>query len=133
MNLMRHPVPIGFIYVQLPKERLPSEIWPWLGWKDITSEYAGVFFRAEGGNSSLFGNIQEENSPRMITVQIDSVASGSLESKIDLQADNQMSKAIRTAIYTAGDFRGQLGLRFRVSSGEVRPRNMAIRIWKRVK
>jgi hypothetical protein len=39
----------------------PSDIWPWMTWKDISSSYDGVFFRAEGGASEKFREIQEEN------------------------------------------------------------------------
>lgn len=137
MNLVKNPVPKGFIYVQLPKEKLPSEIWPWLGWEDVTSEYAGVFFRAEGGNSSVFGEVQDENCPRLVNAMYNQRhGDGDLDGyvwNIDLKTDNKQSGAIRTGVYLAGNYNSETGLSFRVSSGEVRPRNMAVRIWKRVK
>jgi hypothetical protein len=37
-------------------------------WKDVTSDYAGLLFRAEGGGSEAFGQVQVENSPRLVEV-----------------------------------------------------------------
>jgi hypothetical protein len=62
-------VPISFIYVQLPSQPAPETLWPMVEWKDVTSDYAGLFFRAEGGGSAAFGSIQYENSPRLIEVK----------------------------------------------------------------
>ena len=45
LSLMKNPVPIGFTYVQLPHEKQPGEIWPWMIWENVTSEYACVFSR----------------------------------------------------------------------------------------
>lgn len=135
MNVVKNPVPRGFIYVQLPKEKLPSDIWPWLGWEDVTAEYAGVFFRAEGGNSSSFGEIQEENSPRLVHAAYNhhNDDEGTYSWNVDIKADNKPTDVVLTGVYVAGRYDSETGLSFRVSSGEVRPRNMAIRIWKRVK
>ncbi len=62
LEVKQNPVPIGFIYVQLPKQKSPTEIWSWMIWKDVTSDYAGLFFRAEGGGSEVFEKIQEDTS-----------------------------------------------------------------------
>ncbi|WP_187149491.1 hypothetical protein, partial [Treponema endosymbiont of Eucomonympha sp.] len=46
-------VPVGFIYFQLPGKKEPAEMF--VGdWENISGAFAGVFFRAEGGNASLF-------------------------------------------------------------------------------
>lgn len=34
----------------------------------MTENYAGRFFRAEGGDSDVFGVIQEDNAPRVTNV-----------------------------------------------------------------
>jgi hypothetical protein len=127
LDVKLNPVPIGFIYVQLPNEKSPTEIWPWMTWKDITSAYAGLFFRAEGGNSVTFGNIQEENSPRLSKVQ--NFNGYERTNSTDIQPGNWSPH-----IYSGGNSNGTLqSLAFFVSSGEVRPRNMAIRVWKRTR
>jgi len=63
IEIKQNPVPIGFIYVQLPYEKSPSEVWPTLQWTDMSANYSGVFFRVDGGGAALFGYIQNENAP----------------------------------------------------------------------
>lgn len=38
-----NPIPIGFIYVQLPRQEEPALIWPNLEWQDISVQYENVF------------------------------------------------------------------------------------------
>src|SRR5699024_6530309 len=45
-SLEENPVPSGFIYVQLSNQPDPRTLWPAVNWKDVTSGYAGHFFRA---------------------------------------------------------------------------------------
>jgi len=100
-------------------------------WKDVTSDYAGIFFRAEGGLSAGFSHIQEENSPRIVQVQ-------NLQHPDQIKEEGLLSLSTgkwSNKIWT-GQFAGHpdnIFLRFNVSDGEVRPRNMAMRIWKRIK
>jgi hypothetical protein len=49
LNTIKNPFPIGFIYVQLPNEKSPTEIWPWMIWNDVSSAYAGVFSELQEG------------------------------------------------------------------------------------
>jgi hypothetical protein len=37
---MKNLVPIGFIYVQWPKKKSLTELWPWMTWSDMSSAYA---------------------------------------------------------------------------------------------
>ena len=46
-------IPIGFIYHQLPSQPTPATLFGGT-WSNISSTYAGLFFRAEGGNASAF-------------------------------------------------------------------------------
>jgi len=128
-NLKQHPVPIGFIYVQLPGQPEPKTLWSTVEWKDVTSDYAGLFFRAEGGGSLAFGQIQDENSPRLTSIN-------GLQRQFDIGLPGQLNiqpGVLSQSIYTGGqDPAGnEVSLKFLVSPGEVRPRNQAIRIWKR--
>lgn len=93
----------------------------------MTNEYAGLFFRVLGGNSELFETIQAESSPRITAVQTawrDSNLYG-----ININPDGLWSE-----IVTSGDYThyGHYGLRFIQSKAEVRPRNTAVRIWKKM-
>ena len=47
---------IGSIYVQYPNELSPDKIWFIASWQNISSNYAGAFFRAAGGNAQGFDN-----------------------------------------------------------------------------
>lgn len=125
MNIIKNPLPVDFIYVQLPDQKSPLDIWPWMEWKDITSSYAGLFFRAYGGGSAGFGQVQEGNAPRLDAVKMEE---GYWVDQMDVAADGQYSGII----HANGDGDNNWGIRFRVSSGEVRPRNTAIKIWQRI-
>lgn len=58
--------PIGEVYVQYPNQKTPNELWGQFStWTEITSDYAGLFFRAEGGNSAAFGTNQAEGLPNL--------------------------------------------------------------------
>src|SRR5699024_11213614 len=70
-NLKQNPVPLGFIYVQLSNQPEPKTMWSAVTWKDVTSEYAGQFFRAEGGGAAPFGQIQGENVPRITDARVE--------------------------------------------------------------
>jgi hypothetical protein len=52
-------VPIGFIYMQLPDQETPANLFGGT-WKNISSSYAGLFFRVEGGNAAAFGTDQSD-------------------------------------------------------------------------
>ena len=68
-NLKKSVISIGFTYVQLPHEKKPSEIWPWMIWEDVSTNYFGVFFRVVGGEAASFGEIQLENTTRIDKVE----------------------------------------------------------------
>lgn len=59
-QIIQDVIPIGFIYTQLPFQKSSEMIWPWAAWQEITSNYSGYFFRAEGGNSEPFGKAQAD-------------------------------------------------------------------------
>ena len=148
-------IPIGFLYTQLPNQQAPNQIWPYLEWTDITSQYAGLFFRAEGGGSAAFGYEQNENSPMIEKVyhvgynlskaQSDMIWNNDqndyekfmYEGHIDMDTETtkilHVAYAPKTIVLPQNDVRGVEGIRFKNRLGEVRPKNKAIRIWKRTK
>jgi hypothetical protein len=129
INLENNPVPIGFIYTQIPGQPEPKKIWPNIDWKDITSEYAGLFFRAEGANSAKFEELQSDSSPRLIAVTSVFRHSDIIGTRMEVKS-GEVSKTIYSGTYGDGN---NYGFKFEVSGGEVRPTNKAIRIWKRIK
>ena len=131
IDLRQHTVPIGFIYVQLPNQPEPTVLCPKMYWSNVTPSYAGLFFRAEGGASEKFnGNVQEGDSPRLISVDVHD------------KNINETSRwvPVTPGVYTRDLFSGHacspsctsVFQNFLVSLAEVRPRNQAIRIWKRI-
>ena len=133
--MKKNILPIGFTYVQLPNEKPPSKIFSGMKWKDVSSDYAGIFFRVEGGNSSAFGQIQEEDSPRLIKSEYDMLSYVDVPSlaryAVDIPANGEPTPFTFIAPNTTPNtfFRQKLT----VSKGEVRPKNMAMRVWRRVK
>lgn len=127
-QVKQESVPLGLIYVQLPKEKPPSEIWSSMTWTDISATYEGVFFRVLGGEAAPFGEIQNENSPRLSQIesihQFWEVGNGVGDIPV-----GSWSKKFFTGV--GGNPKDDFTLKFLVSGGEVRPRNMAVRIWKR--
>lgn len=124
-NLEENPVPVDFIYAQLPGQEEPQKIWPQLSWKDISEDYQGLFFRVVGNGSASFGDVQEDNSPRLVRIKRVE-ASSYLD--VAINADGRPSSPVDADDSTWSD----RALQFTVSAGEVRPRNKAIKIWKRV-
>jgi len=100
-------------------------------WIEITSEYAGLFFRVLGGGSEHFGVMQEENSPKLVEVNSQKIR-GASRYHISINTNNYWSNPIESGA-SVGKDNDWTHLSFKVSSGEVRPRNKAMRIWKRTK
>ncbi len=63
-KLTKNHIPIGFVYVQLPKEKSPQEIWSSeIKWTDVSSTCENIFFRVVGSKTEAFGKVQEDFSP----------------------------------------------------------------------
>jgi hypothetical protein len=125
-NIEQNPVPIGFIYVQLPNQPEPNSLWPTVKWTEISKNYDGVFFRVVGNGSAEFGSTQLEASPRLTKVR-NCNGCKSDGGTVDITPGTW-------SYYLFNSNEGPRvsdGISFYVSKEEVRPKNMAIRIWKR--
>lgn len=60
MNIKSEAHPAGTMYIQFKGEKTPSELFGGT-WYNVSSEFAGMFFRAEGGNAAAFGSDQEQS------------------------------------------------------------------------
>ena len=127
-------IPIGFTYFQLPKDKAPSELWPSMIWSDKSSEYEGVFFRVVGGGANSFGVVQQENAPRL-----EMVHTGTVDHKIKTvygNYDNNVSIPVTgwsDDLWTGGDTGNTFFVNFKhTDTSEVRPKNMAIKVYKRI-
>lgn len=52
VSSMEDVYPAGFVYVQYPQRKSPSELFPTLTWQEL--DYSGAFFRASGTNAAPF-------------------------------------------------------------------------------
>ena len=53
-------LPIGFEYVQRKGQSAPSTLFGGGTWSNVSSEYAGLFERVEGGNAAAYGSTQTD-------------------------------------------------------------------------
>ena len=128
--------------MQLPGEQPPSAIWPWLTWSDVSASLAGVFFRVAGGGAAEFGQVQPDNSPRLVKVERSRDGGSSVYNTVPMNSTVLPSGDAASNSYASGWIHtgsnsqsyyliNEKYLRFHLSGGEVRPRNMAVRVWKR--
>ncbi|OXA41984.1 Macrophage mannose receptor 1 [Folsomia candida] len=129
VQLRDNPVPLGFIYVQLPLHPSPQTLWPNLHWRNVSSSYAGLFFRAEGGTASAFGVIQSESSNRLGNLESSSSSIG--DSTSITVPSKGWSEFVRTG-YGLYPYVKYQGIRVQNTGNETFPRNMAMRIWERI-
>ena len=126
-------IPIDFIYVQLPFQAEPTSIWPKLSWIEISDNYENLFFRVKGHKTAPYGHVQEESTSRLSKVNITYVQKyiphhNNMQDNITAGIWSQL---LYTGAYTATKNQFQY-IHFYVSDDEVRPKNTAIKIWKRI-
>lgn len=129
-HLIHDMVPVGFIYTQLPFQNPPYIIWPWATWKDITSDYSGHFFRAEGGDSAPFGMAQLDAirdhkhhfGPRLTS----DFVSNDQRVKVHSRESTFLTQNGKTGSIDSSSLSPKY-----ISYSETRPKNFAIKIWIR--
>jgi hypothetical protein len=132
--------PIGMLYTQYPGKSSPSDLgWPGT-WENKSSEYAGDFFRAEGGDALAFDSGEQLDQMQRITGNHNNRARG----RHDIEKSSAGVFSLADGGYggAAAGGGGNLRVYFdsanspnaRTSSttnGETRPVNKTIRIWER--
>lgn len=127
-------IPVGTIYVQFAGQTDPTTLFGGT-WENVSSIYAGLFFRAEGGAAAAFGSSQDGGAPNI---------TGSFGNLISVPNAASANGAFACA-ETAYSYRDGSGVTFHHSYfdfyasrshsgyqlGEFRPINRTIRIWKR--
>lgn len=121
-------VPIGFVYVQFPGEKSPQELFGCGTWQNITAQFPGAFFRAEGGNASAFGAglqgmmIQSHGHSASFNSWVVTGGSG----------ENRAHGGLSNSYFITGLSSGIPAVSITATGGaETRPINYSIRIWKR--
>jgi hypothetical protein len=124
-------IPIGFIYVQMPNQNSPQEIWSSMKWTDVSTQYANVFFRVIGDKTETFGKIQEEET-QTIRHAFSQWENEIANERNQFRYDLDFPKVGWTDWFETGS-KGNIRRysRFKITGDEVHPRNMAIKIWKR--
>lgn len=133
-NRVNNVPAIGHVYIQFREQSAPADLYPGTTWTNITSTYAGRFFRAEGGSAASFGSKQGGGLPnitgsaRLLGSEYDGTG---VSGAFTFTAYNNLGKG------HAGGNCNVLGLNASRSSSlygaasEVRPINETFRIWKR--
>jgi hypothetical protein len=142
--------PCGTIYTQLPLKKEPGELWPpSSNWRDVTIEYSGLFFRALGSpnittslanekhTSGAFGLSQEGSCPSLVKVESCTNLSPcsqavSHASSANIFPNNNPSEGVFTSWSQSQCCYHNHGLKFTVSDDEVRPANIAIKLWEKI-
>ena len=120
--------PIGFIYVQFAGQQSPTDLFDGT-WQNISSTFAGLFFRAEGGSAASFGSNQAGGLPEHTHIINIAWGNGGSSSTpmVRGEADNDS-----LAGYKQFESEGPSGSSLYGAANEVRPVNSTIRIWKRI-
>lgn len=131
-------LPVGYIYVQLPSQPAPNVLYPKATWSNISSSYAGNFFRVEGGLASAFESGKQLSSAPNITgrqvVFSNTSAAASYGAFSGIGSpngyvQNVMSDSVNYRVFTsfsATESNSVYGRR-----NEVAPQNQTIRIWRK--
>lgn len=127
--------PLGFIYIQFRNQADPNTLFPGTTWSNVSSTYAGRFFRAEGGSAASFGSQQAGGLPNIEGSF--SIGDGAFLAN-PLGAFYKLSGSCFEDPYKALSGSGTAHFSAKYSnplygaSTEVRPINETVRIWKRV-
>ena len=132
-------MPIGSVYVQFAGQSAPADVFGGT-WSNVSSSYAGNFFRAEGGNAAAFGSSQTGGLPNIVgniqggdttgvTIFKHELDSGALYSLKNTKSYAPIG-AETEEYYDIGLDASKSSSLYGAAS-EVRPINSTIRIWKR--
>ena len=133
-----HPkgtLPVGTVYVQYPDQSEPASIFGGT-WSNISSQYAGRFFRAEGGNAVAFGSGQAEGLPYMVHEHtyfaVGRYGMNGTNISTPAWGSGDRAKGSAYAYINTTNYKDVYGSGLYGKSTHVTPENMTIRIWKRI-
>lgn len=123
--------PIGTVYVQFPGKSAPADLYSG-EWTNISSQFAGMFFRAEGGNAAAFGESQNDGAPNITgqfmigkVNQTPTLEGAFYQTAYGSSAGDGSQSSGRTYGFSAYNSNNKYAL------SEVRPYNSTIRIWEK--
>jgi len=119
INQVSDSLPTGFVYTQYPGQPEPAAAFSGT-WLNITSLYAGLFFRAEGGNALAFNAGTQLDSLQDHTHDnLGSAAAGGAGGYAQ-SASNVSQPTVSRGVLAPARF-----------STETRSINQSVRIWKK--
>ena len=126
-------MPVGSIYIQLAGQDDPATLFGGT-WSNISSSYAGLFFRAEGGAAAAFGGSQTGGLPNISGYHYSAkgyVRSMNATGPFSVSAtgngpDGSTNDNTIQITFSASNANSLYG-----AATEVRPINSTVRIWKR--
>jgi len=120
--LVDNVMPVGSVYIQMSGQSDPASLFGGT-WSNISSAFAGAFFRAEGGSASAFASGQQAMS-----IQSHSHTIGKDTTNYRLSG---LSSNGTRVMQREGDGNG-IWNTDAYGSTETRPVNYTVRIWKRI-
>ncbi len=145
-------IPIGFTYVQLPKDRAPTELWPYYGWDDVSHDYDSNFFRVVGQHAKPFGEVQQQHTPYIIDISQKQCKPAEESNCKEGDGDDSLFKptveftnyngfveriemnTVLTGTFIKGNDDDLVShyLEIMYQGGEIRPTNMGVKVWRRI-
>ena len=136
-------MPVGSVYVQFSGQTDPTTLFGGT-WDNISNTYAGLFFRAEGGDAATFGETQTGGAPN-IAGDSRAIGGGYYNGSVNVTGCFSLQSVSSSTYYeqfatpTTGRPNSQKELILDASlsdtiygaADEVRPVNSTIRIWLR--
>ena len=129
-NINIATIPVGFNYVQYPGESAPDNLFGG-EWENISAQFAGQFFRCEGGNAAEFGSGQDGGAPN-ITGQFGNTFTTVANGAFYVVAGGQLGHGSSSAGDSVIGFSAENSNATYGAADEIRTANRTIRIWKRI-
>ena len=131
-NINIATIPVGFNYVQYQGESAPADLFGG-EWENISAQFAGQFFRCEGGNAAIFGQTQDGGAPdiwgQFSTSKPGSGAAGAFTSSGQGAVAGAAEGAQNSGVLWTFNASNGNSL---YAANEFRPYNSTIRVWKRI-
>ena len=114
-------IPINFIYTQFPYQLTPQGLWPNMKWMEVTNQYSGLFFRAEGGGSLAFEKVQDAKMAMVFETEEEKLSDTFEEFYVTGTNATTTSTTPRISNTTTSP-----------KDKVITPKSTAVKIWKRV-
>lgn len=131
-NAIKAVIPVGFIYLQLPGTNSPSEIFGGT-WENVSSDYAGDFFRAEGGTfATVFNSGRQSWALQHHGHRVYGSWGGGTTYNNALDRTPATGTIAQAPYVRVREAIGDGTHPFPNLSNETRPVNQTIRVWKKI-